>query len=257
MSDIEIERSTDYELIDKFLNDPDIYPWVRDRIVGPIMSRPLVEDPANWFIIGEHGGLFFQAILPGIYEAHVFITKKGRGDWARKALHGAVAMLFTGSEAVEIIGKQPKGFLGSMAFWRMAGGRIDFVVEHPAYLFRKKLLPYTAWSLTIQDWVRTSPLLRARGQQVLAKLGELSGIDLSGNEAAERTLGAMTEMALTGHFWKALTIYNRYAALARSVFGVIDRDVPHALRIGNIRLVFEDGDVGVEECRSAELLSAE
>ena len=88
-----LERSYDTEFINKVVNDPAVRPYVGSGVDGDIDTQILVDDPENWFLMGEHGGFLFSETAPGIREVHTFILPSGRGEWAADARAKAIEYL--------------------------------------------------------------------------------------------------------------------------------------------------------------------
>jgi hypothetical protein len=79
-----LERSFDTARINAVINHPDVRPFV-----GPgdeyADASVLIDNPDNWFLMGDHGGFCLIQTLPHVHEIHTFILPKGRGVWARNA----------------------------------------------------------------------------------------------------------------------------------------------------------------------------
>lgn len=80
-----LERSYDTAFINKVVNDPAVRPYVGSGVDGDIDTQILVDNPDNWFLMGEHGGFLLNATAPGVREIHTFILPEGRGKWANDA----------------------------------------------------------------------------------------------------------------------------------------------------------------------------
>lgn len=82
-----LERVTDPAIPNYFAAHPDIAPTVG----GPIDFTNAIRDTAV-FLFGERGGFIFEWCAPDTYEAHVMLTREGRGAWgwnaAKQALEG-------------------------------------------------------------------------------------------------------------------------------------------------------------------------
>jgi hypothetical protein len=79
-----LERSFDAGRINAVVNHPEVRPYV-----GPgnffADVAPLVENAANWFLMGEYGGFGLIQTSSTVHEIHTFILPDGRGAWARAA----------------------------------------------------------------------------------------------------------------------------------------------------------------------------
>lgn len=85
-----LEKSHDVDRINAAVNHPDVRPFV-----GPgedmLDLAPLVAQPENWFLMGEHGGFALIWSAPRVHEIHTFIVPEGRGVWAKEAAQELIA----------------------------------------------------------------------------------------------------------------------------------------------------------------------
>ena len=88
-----LERSYDTAFINKVVNDPSVRPYVGSGVDGDIDTQILVDDPDNWFLMGEHGGFLLTETAPGVREVHTFVLPSGRGEWAAAARAKAIEYL--------------------------------------------------------------------------------------------------------------------------------------------------------------------
>jgi hypothetical protein len=88
-----LERSYDTAFINKVVNDPAVRPYVGSGVDGDIDTQILVDNPDNWFLMGEHGGFLFAGTAPGVREVHTFVLPSGRGEWAAAARAKAIEYL--------------------------------------------------------------------------------------------------------------------------------------------------------------------
>ncbi len=76
---LEITKNAD--VVNKFLNDPSIYPWVCGTLTEYLDVTKLIENPDNLFFVGQYGGMAF--IKTGmVYDLHSFCLPEGRGKIA-------------------------------------------------------------------------------------------------------------------------------------------------------------------------------
>ena len=80
-----LERSYDIEFINRVINDPSVRPYVGGGVDGDLDAEVLVNDPDNWFLMGEHGGFLLNPTAPNVREVHTFVLPEGRGEWAKDA----------------------------------------------------------------------------------------------------------------------------------------------------------------------------
>lgn len=80
-----IARCFDAAIPNHFAAHPDIAP----HIGGPILFDDAMRETAAFFF-GEHGGLIFEWCAPRTYEAHIMLTREGRGRWGLEATRQAL-----------------------------------------------------------------------------------------------------------------------------------------------------------------------
>ncbi len=83
-----LDRTYRPEIPGYFSAHPDIAPYVD----GPIDFTDAMRETAV-FLFGEHGGLIFEWCAPGVYEAHIMLTREGRGAWGIAATKEALLKL--------------------------------------------------------------------------------------------------------------------------------------------------------------------
>jgi len=217
---IEITRHTDAAHINAILNHPDVYPWVRGPVDGPLDMGPLMQQAGEhvYVLMGVHGGQVYERLQPGLFEVHSQFLAAGRGAWAIEATRQSLEWMFTRTEAMELLTRVPHGNAPAKALAKGIGGTFEFT-NPKGWVMHGKPVPADIYSLKIQDWIRTAPGLVEKGQwfhdrleQELARHGasELAHPD---DEAHDRHVGAAVGMFLGGQPHKGAVIYNRFAAL--------------------------------------------
>lgn len=86
-----LSRTFDAARVNAVINDPSVRPFVGDPDLGELDVSDAVGCEQNLALMGKHGGFFLTWSCPRIYEVHTFITKGGRGEWARKAAAETIA----------------------------------------------------------------------------------------------------------------------------------------------------------------------
>lgn len=213
-----IERIFDGEKINRVVNDPSVYPWVKGICEGPLDLGPLLKDPRHVCLMNAHGGCLFTQESAGIYQVHTQFLPEGRGAKAIEAVHEALHWMFTRTDAVEIWTRCPKGNLGARALARAIGGRQEMVVKQ-GWVHDGNLIPAAIFSLTIQEWMKTAPGLVEVGQWFHERLEEewkvIGFVEPSheNDETHNRFVGACVEMIRNGQPHKGAIFYNRVAAM--------------------------------------------
>ena len=236
-----IERVFDGEKINRIVNDPSVYPWVRGVCEGPLDLGPLLQDKRHVCLMEDFGGCLFTQQSPGIYEVHTQFLPQGRGAKALATVHGALHWMFTRSDAVEIWTRCPKGNLGARVLAKAIGGRAEMVVKQ-GWVQDGQAIPAAIFSLTIQEWMKTAPGLVEIGKWFHQRLEEewnLIGFKEpfhEDDESHNRFVGACVEMVRNGQPHKGAIFYNRVAAMeGKSPIRVIGTD-PVVIDIGQVCL---------------------
>ena len=93
-----LDRTYRADLVNWFAAHPDIAP----AIGGPIDFTSAIRE-TTVFLFGEHGGLIFEWCAPDTYEAHIMLTKAGRGAWGIEATKEALRKLGAGKVWARIV----------------------------------------------------------------------------------------------------------------------------------------------------------
>ena len=104
-----VQLSRDYELLNRVVNDPSVFPYLSLGLEGHLDTSFLVNDPANLFFANEYGGFLLLNQGDGVYEIHSQFLPEGRN---RRAVFGAVeamAHMFTETDCTKLITDCPHG----------------------------------------------------------------------------------------------------------------------------------------------------
>jgi hypothetical protein len=246
-----IERCTDAAHINAIVNHPTVLPWVRGAIDGPLDVSPLLND--GWVaLFGEHGGVMFQPLQAGLWEAHSQYVPAGRGQWALSASWQALRWMFARTDAIEIVTRCPS--LAARALAKALHMTRDYTSAR-GWLKDGRVIPADIYRMTIQDWMRLAPGLEERGawfhDRLDAEFARHGAKDeLHPDDAThDRYVGAACEMVLGGNPIKGVYAYNRFAAMAGYHPLACLSLEPVTIDIGNAVLRIEAGDFTVESVR--------
>lgn len=249
-----LELQPDARKINLIVNHPDIHPWVKGMAEGEIDATPVFERGGAICLLAEHGGILFDAIQPGLYEAHTQVLPEGRGAWAVRAASACLHWLFTRTDAIEVVTRCPHGNLAAKGLARAIHGRLQFTNPN-GWVMDGKSVPADIYSLTAQDWMRTAPGLVERGQWFHEKLAaefKRHGVEEQSHPedlTHDRYVGAACEMILGGQPGKAAVFYNRYARMGGYAPIEIESLEPLAFNIGNALVVVRGDEFWVPQLR--------
>lgn len=238
-----IERQTSADFMNKVLNDPIVRPDIADAAEGVIDITPQVANRDNVLLCGDYGGFMYFKLLPGVYEVHSAVVPMGRGRWALKAARASLAMMFTHTDAAEILTRIPGGHLAAQGLATKCGFRHQFVADEPGCLWRGNRVPAEIWSLTIQSWGERFDWFAGLGEWFHAELTRQAarrGIiepPHAPDQVHNHYVGIALSMLVSGQPRKAVFWYNRWALAARHkpVILVCDDPIEIAMDIGVLR----------------------
>lgn len=247
-----IERQATADLINKFVNDPDVYPHLCGAHRGWIDVGRVVADENNVILCGERGGVIFVKHGPGYYEAHTAVLRAGRGKWTAQMGREALRWMFLKTDALEIATKCPHGNVAAAAGARMVGARHEWTTR-PLWPSGAEIVPVDIYMITLQEWA-------ARNRQTLEYAGRAfhdwlthQGIPADHDEDAthDAYVGCAVEMIEHGQPQKGVGFYNRWAVMSnyRPIF--VTSGAPLTLDIGTAKLVRESGGWRADRCQQA------
>jgi len=247
MTAIAIERHTDAERLNEVANHPSVYPWVKGRTIGRLDLSEPVANPANVLLMGEHGGMFFMHLQPGLYEAHILVLPGGRGEWAERLVHSCLHWMFCRTDAVEIMARCPRGNVAVKALARGTGWNYEFAANN-AWVANGRPVSADIYAMRIQDWIRQSPILLKRGAwfrrdlvKKIAMYGDI-GFEDGPDEFQDRHIGMAYDMLCGGQPEKAVLFYNRAALLSDYLPFTVVSLAPTTINIGGALIIVRQDD---------------
>lgn len=236
--------------INRLVNHPDIYPFVKGYTQGRLDVGPAVADERNILLMGEYGGAIFHQRQPGLYEAHTQVMPEGRGAWTMAMGRAVIHWMFTRSDCMEILTRCPRGNLAALAGARAVGAKYWFT-NPQGWVMDQDPVPAKIYRLNVQDWLDTAPGLVERGQWFRRRLSEeykrlgQAVPEWHIPEEYDRQLGGAVEMLLGGQAMKAQVFYNRIAAMVGWQSAAVMSVEPLTINTGYALLIFRDNDFWV------------
>ena len=226
-----IARQRDAKRLNEIVNHESVKPHLQFLSDGPIDLSDLVRDPANYLLMGEHGGVLFIRLQNGLYEAHTQVLPQGRGTGVLDLARLAQQWMFTRTDALELVSKCPT--LRTKALAKCVNGRLDCTVTgHDGK-------PVDVYRVTIQNWMAGARDLENIGARCAALL------DLADyGPMLHRPLGIAAEMFRRNQPVKAVIFFNRWAMLAgHPPMSIVSTTTPSFKVADNIIVVRENGTV--------------
>lgn len=253
MMNVEIERHFDAERLNEIVNHPDVLPWIGHNPSEPLDLTRIISDVSNYLLLGEHGGILFYRLQPGLYEAHTQVLPEGRGKWTVAMTWAALRFMFTQTDCVEVVSKAPEGNKGALGLIRLAHGVYQFTSQ-AGWIVDGAPVPARIYSWTIQHWIKTAPDLIDRGNRFLTQLNnemERHGVITRSEITDEiaRQFGAVVEMALGPLPKKGELFYNRFAAMSDRSPAIIVSTDPLTLEFPECMLILTKNTVTMPYCR--------
>lgn len=249
-----IERQTSADRINQVINHPSVYPWVRGSLEGELDLSNVISDTRNFALFGEHGGVIFKCLQPGIYEAHTQVVPEGRGSWTIKMVRAALQWMFTRTDALEIVTQVPRGNVAALALTRRVGFVFEFT-NPKGWVKDGKHIESDIYGHRIQDWMRIAPDLCSIGHhfhdQLEEKYRQIGRDEPSHADDVvhDRYVGAAFAMVRGGQPHKAQIFYNRWAALAGYEAMRVLSVNPMTIDIRDAIIVMNQNDFQVELCQ--------
>lgn len=246
---MQIIRSTDAAAFNAIINHPEVYPDLA-YVDGPIDVTAQLQNEKNYLIRGQHGGCLFVHAMPGLFEVHTAILPSGRGAWALEFIYTALSWMFINSEAWDIATRVPDGHIAAKAATIRSGARHEFTTT-PGAMWHGKMTPMNTYSLRVQEWVGRANGLMETGEWLHRRMGEEAkrlGIEVKphghDDDAHYRYVGVCYLMTKAGQILKGVSLYNRWALLARHtpIYMIGEPDVVR-MDIGILRLKGEDIEI--------------
>lgn len=246
-------REFSAERVNAVANHPGVRPWVGGGD-GPLDLSGLVANPANVLLMGQGGGVLFQCLAPGLYEAHTQFVPDARDAGAVRAVKDALRWMFTRTDAIEIVTKVPDGNKPALGMVRAIHGQKLFERDG-IWPVAGRFEAVSYYTLPIMAWAATADGIAASGEWFHGKL-EAAKADRDGalpphddDPAHDRYVGATVEMIAAGQVDKGLAFYGRWAVFAG--YGPIRAIAanPLVIDIGDALVAVRDDDFSVLLCR--------
>jgi hypothetical protein len=214
----EIVRETTAERINTVCNDPAVRPWVLLPGQGDVDLTDVVANPANVVLmtLDGTGGIVFEWLEPGVYEAHTQFLPAARGRSALEAVKAMLGHMFMATDAMEILTKCPAHNRAAEALARAVGGSLDFERDK-AWMTEGGPVAVRYYALRYADWIKRADEPPVLGEwfhdRLEAETKRLGGEDELHDDdpAHDRHVGAAVGMILSGQVAKGVVLYNRWA----------------------------------------------
>lgn len=237
-------RTLDGAFFNEIANHPDVRPWIGGA--GEVDLRRVVANPENVAMRYLGGGLIFERLADGLYEAHSMFLPERRGRYAVVCMRHALQYLFTATDCLEILTRVPDGNKAADGFARLAGGRELYRLEHDPKMGGAAV---SVRSLTLDAWRAASPDCLAAGEEfhdILERAGEHDGHPEE--PAHDRAVGSAVLMIRAGNYAKAVWSYNRWAVMAGYQPVELASHAPVIISMGKAFVAMLDGRIEVMKC---------
>ena len=240
---VAIERHFDAEALNRTVNDPSVYPWVRGGTTGRLDLGVVAANPANVLLVGEHGSMLYTPMAPGLWELHTQVVRAGRGAWALGLATACLEWMFTRTDAMEILTRVPKGNIAALAGARVLGMQHAWTAER-GWVLRDIPVPAGIWTLTLQSWL-AGPLAGGLDADARRFVDVVAAADDPPPEDAIRPLGFLLATIRGRQVGKGCVMLNRWAAIAGFAPAFVANAEPLVVSVGGVPLRFSDEGVPV------------
>lgn len=132
-------ETTDPEVLNHFASHPDIAPHIGGAVDFSNAIRPTAR-----FLFGEYGGFCLEWTGPGVWEAHVMLTREGRGEWGFEAGRGMLRMMDADLIWARIAERHVGQYAARIGF-AFEGEQVLYTDDQPTtwriYAWRRECLP--------------------------------------------------------------------------------------------------------------------
>ena len=249
-----LRRVYDAAEINTIVNHPAVL-----RNVGGIGAEldlsGFVSDSANIAFVDDGAAALFNKLAPGLYEIHSMALPQRRGRHTAAVGDAAMHVMFTRTDAIEIITRVPVGKnLAALSAARRAGFRHEFTTPH-GWITPSGSEPVHWLRLDIVSWMSRAPGLVERGawfHEAVEAACERAGVTREHHpedETHNRYAGAACEMVLAGRADKGLHFLNRFNAMTRAKPVVVMTVDPFVIHIGDLALAIDTKSAHIEICK--------
>lgn len=252
----EVDSATE---INRILNDPAVFPFIRIPDQQPFDLSRHVVDPAFVFLRAVGGVMIFVPDAEpgsGMYEVHYNFLEGYRGAYALKAIRAGFDWMFAHTPVVMLWGRIP------------ANNRAALIMAHAVHAqtwFERKCAWLTDggaedlrfYLLSIHDWMCRSAALPKKGRWFNGRLEEeyarvgVPHYPQDDDPARDRMLGVAVEMFCGGQPVKGVILYNRWArAAGYGMLGLVS-EIPLVVDIGRALLHFRNNNFKIIKVKDA------
>lgn len=216
-----IRRTQAAVFLNGVANHPDVRPYLgHPDSPEPLDLSPLVENPANIALEADGGGWLLHALLPGVYELHTFFLPEARGKPYFRQAREALRLVFTTTDALEILTRCPDDNPGARMAAALTGFRERGRREGTWNVGTPSECGVSHQAFTLDDWQARDHVIAGVGSEALEAIGDARA-RLAPDEPIPplddwlaRLVGAAVLMVRGGHAAKAVGVFNRTAAFA-------------------------------------------
>lgn len=221
-----IERSFNADFINSVINHPSVREGA--GVLLPVDVSDFVANPFNFLLQNEFGGFLVINVMPGIYECHTQFLPEGRGEQVIEAVGEAMLYMFTKTDCTRIITKAhienaPAKKLSNL-FFEKRGQTGDYFYYETDF-----------WS-----WARKSKECKKAGEDFHSLVEDSTNHE--DDEAHDYQVGAAV-LTAKENIKKAQMAYNNWAVMSGYEMMNIETLTPPVVRLGDMRLTINNGEV--------------
>lgn len=227
-------RTMDSAALNAVANDPCVRPWLGGE--GPIDLTDTIANPDNIALVTPcgQGGYVLVKHHPGLYEAHSLAVASARGRPMLMLAREGFRHLFAATDCIEVWTKCPDDNARASR-WADAVGFIE----------RYRRVGCSYRSITYADWVMADLENGKMGQWFHAEMDRFRPHSHDDDPVHDKWVGATLTGVGQGNVAKAVSLYNRFAAVAGYVQAVVLSVTPAVVDVGDAVLGLIGGQLQV------------
>lgn len=241
-----IYRTMNAAHFNEVCNHPEVRPWLKYPVDGPIDTSALLNDPGNYALAALGGGFILIAGPAASYEVHSQFVPEGRRH-SFEAMRAGMDYMFTRTNALQLTTFLPDDNPAARGLG-MKGGFRDW--------FKRDLGGAGVQArIDIDDWIANAAELEADGERFHAALEKAkadAGSELpvhAHDPVHERYVGAAYRMFSRGQCQKGQAIYNRWAENSGYAKIRLISEAPPVVDAIDAIVTLDGGEIQVLQCR--------
>lgn len=242
-------RTLSAEAFQKIAEHEMVAPWVG------YLRPDIIQNPANICLLTDagDGGYVLVNHQPGLYEAHTLALSSARGKPMHNLMREGFRFLFIETDCVEVTTMVPDGNRAASRWTQLAGFREVFR-RNDAFTYPSgECVGAIYYSLRYEDWVLMDDANLKLGREFHTYLESIRTHSHPDDDTHDAFVGAAFAGCMAGNPFKAIGLFNRWAAQAGYMKAQVLSATPLLVDIGDAVIELRDGKLNALSIRQAPL----